>query len=106
MSRRGEIVIECDSPDCQAEIVLDAKDARESGDSQAYRLGIGVLLGAEGWWTSFQGKDICPSCDAEIEGATRCHKCLVSLTRGETCGDCYGGTEDPHDVAVPFAVNH
>jgi hypothetical protein len=53
---------------------------------------------------------ICGDCeqkrDDEIAAGTRCGTCLEPLAPGEACGDCLGGTEDPHDLAVPFARDH
>lgn len=52
----------------------------------------------------------CDTCeqktDDEIAAGVRCGTCLEPLNPGEACGDCVGGTEDPHDLAVPFAENH
>jgi predicted RNA-binding Zn-ribbon protein involved in translation (DUF1610 family) len=106
MSRRGDITIECDSPDCHAEIVLSVHDARESGDSQAYRDGIGILLGAKNWWTSFRGLDRCPQCEDEVVlDGLRCNKCLAKLGVMEACGDCDGGTErDPQARSLETAA--
>jgi hypothetical protein len=69
MTRRGEIVIECDTPTCHAEIVLPVSAALDGGDTPAYRFGIGVLLGAVDWHTNVKGEDICPQCFEEFNYA-------------------------------------
>lgn len=50
--------------------------------------------------------DLCPSCGGYLPR----HHIGISGTRHAwiryACGDCLGGTDDPHDLAVPFARNH
>jgi hypothetical protein len=58
MAVRGEIVVECDSLKCHAEIVFTAHDFRNPQSALA------TLRVAAGWRT-YLGGDICPQCIEE-----------------------------------------
>ena len=59
MSRRGEIVVECDNADCYAEQVLDAAELQRRGMRGA------IIF--YGWRATdpYVGKDVCPMCVEE-----------------------------------------
>ncbi len=62
MSRRGEIVIECDSPKCHAEKCLSADDLADTRN-------LDDLIEDDGWVTRLDASghvlDFCPECFAE-----------------------------------------
>lgn len=86
MSRRGEIVVECGSPDCHAEQAFGAKDLQD-GLMQ-------IALDDAGWGLSGLGLDTCPLCEREIQSSDRCGKCLRKRVNGATCAECYDGEWD------------
>jgi hypothetical protein len=56
MSRRGEIVVECDTKGCQAERRFNADEIAD--------IGLRAAKYAEGWrW--YNNHDICPQCEEE-----------------------------------------
>jgi hypothetical protein len=61
MSRRGEITVECDTPDCHAEWSLTAHQMRARS--------VRDWLDFEGWEMTGEGKDRCPDCSMELRHA-------------------------------------
>jgi hypothetical protein len=58
MARRGQITVECDAKDCQAEQHFDADDLADEG--------LRLAKYAQGWrW--WNGHDICPQCEEARE---------------------------------------
>lgn len=54
MSIRGEIIIECDSEDCHAEIIC--------GPWALMDFALGDLLADDGWEIHAKGRVVCPDC--------------------------------------------
>ena len=99
MSIRGEIVVECDTQGCYAELTLPP---------WALTGGITAAMDGEGWKFTPSGRDICPQCVED----TYCPVCWERpRTKDEhgrlyrRCDACEDGDTDP-DIAVPFAANH
>lgn len=60
MSMFGEIVIECDNPDCHAQHAVTADDA--------FRVAGREFIEDEGW-AHISGRDVCPQCVEEGKAA-------------------------------------
>jgi hypothetical protein len=78
MSIRGTVTLECDSPKCHAELVIDAEDANLCGETGSLLI---ELIAAE-WVLDDNGLLHCPQC------------CEEGRERGEDDGKEYGHPAD------------
>lgn len=75
MSRRGEIVIECESQDCAATVKFCPDDL--DGCDVSQRL-------SDEHWRVIEGRDACFSCAQEVALGKRCRGCLCAKD-GDPC---------------------
>jgi hypothetical protein len=98
MPFRGDVVIECDQPDCQAEIIY----ANRLEDQSVHE-----ALEEDGWCV-IDGAYVCEDCHLEKFCPVCQYKPRTKDEYGRMyrrCDECEDGDTDP-DIAVPFAANH